>query len=105
MARQASQPFFWEDMLRDDLATRLTEFELPVYVFVGQHDRTASPTISRAYFDATNAPVKGFYLFKDSAYSPLFEEPERATQILLQDVLQGTNVRADVVESKGGLEE
>ena len=96
-----SQPFFWEDMLRDDLATRLTEFELPVYVFVGQHDQTASPTLSRAYFDAIDAPVKGFYAFDGSAHSPLFEEPERATQILLQDVLRGTNVLADVAGRAG----
>jgi pimeloyl-ACP methyl ester carboxylesterase len=91
-------------MLRDDLATRLTEFELPVYVFVGKHDRTASPTLSRAYFDAIDAPVKGFYVFNDSAHSPLFEEPARATQILLQDVLGGTNLLADVVGRAGGPE-
>lgn len=100
-----SQPFFWEDMLRDDLAARLTEFELPVYVFVGQHDQTASPTLSRAYFDAIDAPVKGFYAFDGSAHSPLFEEPERATQILLQDVLRGTNVLANVAGRAGDPEE
>ena len=52
-----SRPFFWEDMLRDNLAARLTKFELPVYVFVGRHDQTASPTLSRAYFDVIDAPV------------------------------------------------
>jgi len=90
-----SRPFFWEDLLRDDLSTRLTEFELPVYFFVGQYDQTANPALSRAYFDAIDAPVKGFYVFGDSAHSPLFEEPERATEILLRDVLQGTNAFAD----------
>jgi pimeloyl-ACP methyl ester carboxylesterase len=90
-----SRPFFWDDMLRDDLSARLTTFELPVYFFVGQYDQTASPTLARAYFDAIDAPVKGFYVFGNSAHSPLFEEPERATQILLQDVLRGTTVLAD----------
>lgn len=90
-----SRPFFWEDMLRDDLSTRLTKFQLPIYFFVGQYDQTANPTLSRAYFDVIEAPVKGFYVFENSAHSPLFEEPERAMRILLQDVLPGTNVLAD----------
>jgi pimeloyl-ACP methyl ester carboxylesterase len=90
-----SRPFFWDSLLRDDLAARLTEFTLPVYFFVGRHDRTANPTLSRAYFDVIDAPVKGFYLFEDSSHSPLFEEPGRATKILLQDVLGGTNALAD----------
>jgi pimeloyl-ACP methyl ester carboxylesterase len=98
-----SRPFFWEELLRDNLGARLTTFELPVYFFVGQHDQTASPTLSRAYFDVIDAPVKGFYMFENSAHSPLFEEPERATGILLQDVLQGMNALADAT-ARAGLE-
>ncbi len=91
-----SRPFFWEDMLRDDLSTRLTTFELQVYFFVGQYDQTANPTLSRAYFDAIEAPIKSFYQFHNSAHSPLFEEPERATEILLNHVLGRTNALADL---------
>ncbi|MBX3250726.1 MAG: alpha/beta hydrolase [Myxococcales bacterium] len=90
-----SRPFFWEQLIRDDLTARLTEFRLPVYFFVGRHDYTANAELSRAYFDAIDAPVKGFYLFEHSAHSPLFEEPERATEILLRDVLRGTNELGD----------
>jgi len=90
-----SRPFFWEALLRDDLTARLTRFELPVYFLVGRHDFAANADLSRAYFDAIEAPVTGFHLFDDSAHSPLFEEPERARQILLQDVLRGQAERAD----------
>lgn len=90
-----SRPFFWEDLLRDDLSARLTRFDLPVYFLVGHHDQTANPELSRAYFDVIEAPVKGFYLFGNSAHSPLFEEPARATEILLTDVLGGSNALAD----------
>jgi pimeloyl-ACP methyl ester carboxylesterase len=100
-----SRPFFWEELLRDDLAARLTTFELPVYFFVGRYDQTANPTLSRAYFDAIAAPVKGFYEFENSAHSPLFEEPERATQILLQDVLRGSHMLADPAEQAIGNDE
>ena len=33
-------------------------------------------------------------MFENSAHSPLFEEPERATEILLNDVLRGANALA-----------
>jgi pimeloyl-ACP methyl ester carboxylesterase len=90
-----SRPFFWEDLLRDDLSARLTRFELPVYFFIGRHDYTANADLSRAYCDAIEAPVKGFYLFAGFAHSPLFEEPARARQILLTDVLGGKAALAD----------
>jgi pimeloyl-ACP methyl ester carboxylesterase len=90
-----SRPFFWEDLLRDDLTARLTEFDLPVYFFLGRYDMTANPDLSRAYFDRITAPMSGIYTFEHSAHSPLFEEPVRAIEILLRDVLQGTNTLAD----------
>lgn len=90
-----SRPFFWDALLRDDLSARLTEFELPIYFLTGQHDYTAVADLSRAYFDLIDAPVKGFYLFERSAHSPLFEEPERAKAILLNDVLGGIKALAD----------
>lgn len=77
-----SRPFFWDAMIRDDLGARLTDFDVPIHVFVGAHDLTANPALSRAYFDAIQAPEKGFHLFENSAHSPLFEEPERAVAIL-----------------------
>ena len=90
-----SRPFFWDKLLRDDLSTRLTDFAMPIFFFVGRHDYTANPELSRTYFEAICAPVKGFYVFENSAHSPLFEEPRRATEILLHDVLKSTNSLAD----------
>ena len=51
-----TRPFFWEHLMRDDLGARRTEFELPVYFFVGRHDLTANPDLSRAFFDTFDAP-------------------------------------------------
>ena len=86
-----SRPFFWEDLLRDDLRTRLTDFDVPVHFFVGRHDLTANPALSESYFNAITAPLKGFHVFDNSAHSPLFEEPRRATEILLHEVLRSAN--------------
>ncbi len=89
-----SRPFFWEAMLRDDLSHRLTRFELPVHIFMGRYDYTVNTDLTRAYFDKITAPAKGFHMFEHSAHSPIFEEPRRATEILLNDVLPGTADRA-----------
>ena len=47
------------------------------------------------YYEQIQAPVKAFYTFYDSAHSPLFEESEKAIEILLQDVLTGQTMLAD----------
>ena len=43
-----------------------------------------------------DAPLKGFYPFENSAHSPLFEEPERAMDILVNDVLNERVYMSDV---------
>ena len=81
--------------MRTDLTDVITRLDVPVYFFVGRHDLTANPGLSRAYFDRIDAPVKGYYTFEDSAHSPLFEEPNRAIDILVRDVTQLTAELAD----------
>ncbi|MCB0061937.1 MAG: alpha/beta hydrolase, partial [Caldilineaceae bacterium] len=69
--------------------------DLPVYFFEGIYDYTCNYTLAKEYFEQLNAPVKGFYTFAQSAHSPIFEEPDKAQQILRQDVLKGTNRLTD----------
>jgi pimeloyl-ACP methyl ester carboxylesterase len=90
-----SRRYLWDQFLRTDLTEDLTQLDLPVYFFVGRHDMTADPVLARAYFDRIVAPLKGYYTFEASAHSPLFEEPDRALDILLTDVTKGTAALAD----------
>jgi pimeloyl-ACP methyl ester carboxylesterase len=90
-----SRGILWEDVLTTDLTRRITRLDLPFYVFVGAHDLTVLPDLSREIFDGIEAPVKGFYVFPDSAHSPVFEDPDRARRILLEDVLRGSATLAD----------
>jgi pimeloyl-ACP methyl ester carboxylesterase len=92
----------WREMLCTDLTKRLPEAGVPVYFFHGVHDHTCSYVEARAYFDELRAPLKGFYSFAQSAHSPVFEEPDRALKILLEDVLAGTNRLADRSRSLTG---
>jgi pimeloyl-ACP methyl ester carboxylesterase len=85
----------WDTMLATDLTQTVTELAIPVYFFHGRYDYTCAYPPARAYLDELQAPLKGFYTFENSAHSPIFEEPEKALNILQQDVLNETNTLAD----------
>ena len=93
-----SRRYLWDEFLNTDLTRQIDHLDLPVYFFSGRHDLTANRDLSRAFFDRITAPVKGFYTFENSAHSPLFEEPERARDILLTDILQQTIRLSDTEE-------
>ena len=90
-----SRDFLWNDFIATDLATQIHELDLPVYFFTGLYDFTANHHLAKVFFDQIKAPVKGFYTFPESAHSPLFEEPQLARDILLQDVLRQANHLVD----------
>ena len=85
----------WQTMLTTDLTQKVTELDIPVYFFHGNYDYTCAYPLAQAYFEQLHAPLKGFYTFEKSAHSPVFEEPEKALEILQHDVLSGTVSLAD----------
>ncbi|MFA6484632.1 MAG: alpha/beta hydrolase, partial [Bacteroidales bacterium] len=85
----------WNQLVVTDLTKKITKLEIPVYFLSGIYDYTVSYTLARNYFNQIEAPLKAFYTFKQSAHSPIFEEPGLLRQILLQDVLVGGNRLAD----------
>jgi len=90
-----SRSILWDEVLRTDLAERVGRLEIPVYFFLGRYDYTTSYDLARDYFLKLDASVKGFYTFEQSAHSPLFEEPERAREILRRDVLEKQTILSD----------
>ncbi|NSW53491.1 MAG: alpha/beta hydrolase, partial [Anaerolineae bacterium] len=85
----------WEEALYIDMRQQVPSLEIPVYFFGGVHDYTCNTDLAKTYFEALQAPVKGFYLFAHSAHSPHFEEPQKTLEIMLADVLNQTNTLAD----------
>ena len=79
-----SRAILWKEFLETDLKLQLEPFEIPIHFFIGGHDLTAMPALSRELFDLIKAPEKHYHLFEASAHSPLFEEPERARSILAE---------------------
>lgn len=92
---QAGVHPLWETIIVTDLTQEVNEVSIPVYFFHGIYDYTVSYVMAKKYFEALQAPVKGFYTFENSAHSPIFEEPESVKEIMLKDVLKGSITLAD----------
>lgn len=65
----------------------IKKIEVPIYVFAGVYDYTTEYSLQKEYFEMLEAPKKKFYTFKNSAHSPLFEENEKAINIIKSDIL------------------
>lgn len=85
----------WTEMLSTNLMSQVPKLEIPVYFFGGVYDYTVSYTLAKEYLGKLQAPIKGFYTFKKSAHSPIFEEPKKVKKIMLKDVLNGTTSLSD----------
>lgn len=66
---------------------KIPEVKVPVYFFAGEYDYTCCYELQKIYFEQLLAPEKYFYSFENSAHSPLFEENEKAMDILRKDIL------------------
>lgn len=55
---------------------------VPVYFLAGKYDYTCCYELQKEYFEFLEAPEKYFYTFENSAHSPLFEEPDKARNII-----------------------
>lgn len=84
-----------KEVLTTNFAGMAPKLDVPVYFLSGKFDMTVNIDLSKAYFDQLQAPLKGFYTFKNSAHSPLFEEPLLARQIIEHNVLKGNINLAD----------
>ena len=93
---QSGVSSMWNEMISTNLANKIRELEIPVYFFEGVYDYTCSFSEAEAYFRELSAPIKGFYIFTQSAHSPVFEEPQKVQLIIQEDVLQGVNTLADI---------
>lgn len=81
-----------ESLLNADLATTTPVLGIPAYFLSGRLDVTVNRELAQAYAAALGA---SFYSFEASAHSPMFEEPLRFMNVMVNDVLRGTHVLAD----------
>lgn len=77
----------WNEMINHDLSIESINFQIPIYFLHGEHDYTCSYELSRQYFDRIIAPRKQFFSFKNSAHSPIFEEPLECIKVIKENIL------------------
>ena len=71
-----------------DLREKIRNIDVPVYFFSGKYDYTVNYEMAEEYLNSIEAPEKNFYLFENSAHSPMFEEPERVKEIIEKDIIE-----------------
>lgn len=64
-----------EELLGLDLARSVTSVDVPVFFFLGRHDRHVDANLAAAYLEALRAPLKRSIWFEESAHNVPFEEP------------------------------
>ncbi|MEO8723815.1 MAG: alpha/beta hydrolase [Sphingobium sp.] len=69
-----------------DLPALATEFKIPIYLFEGEHDLTAPPSLVKAYFETIKAPRKEFYLVPGNGHEPSQTMMELTHKVLLEQV-------------------
>jgi pimeloyl-ACP methyl ester carboxylesterase len=89
----------WDTILSTDMREKVPDVQVPVYLLHGVHDYTCSYELARSYADTLRAPLKGFYTFRHSAHSPIFEEPDRVMKVLREDAIGRVTRLADPLES------
>ena len=71
-----------QDSITFNAFEEVPSLQIPVYFFAGQYDYTCCYSLQKEYYEKVEAPRKEFYTFENSAHSPVYEESERAVQIL-----------------------
>ncbi len=69
-----------------DLPTLGTDFAIPIYIFQGTADLTASPQLAKAYFDSIKAPRKQFYLVAGTGHGMSSTELDIMLKVLTDQV-------------------
>jgi len=75
------------ELVNLDLKKLGTDFRAPVFFFEGRWDPFCSPSLIWDYSQTVHAPQKGFAWFDHSGHFPFFEEQQKFTDELVQEVL------------------
>lgn len=65
-----------------DYRDEINEFDVPVYFLSGEYDYNCPWPLVKDYYEKIKAPDKGFFLIKNAAHSPLWENAKDSCDIM-----------------------
>lgn len=65
---------------------KIKSLDIPIYFFAGKYDYTCNESLQLDYYNFIKAPVKKYYLYENSAHSPIYEEKE-VTDKYIKEIL------------------
>ncbi len=71
-----------EDSIRFNAFDEIASLQIPIYFFAGKYDYTCNYDLQYEFYEQVEAPIKEFYTFENSAHSPIFEESEKALELI-----------------------
>jgi pimeloyl-ACP methyl ester carboxylesterase len=74
----------WRELMTVSFLRERPALAVPVYFFLGRHDRTTPPELVVELLDVLEAPSKEIVWFEDSGHMPNIEEPERFQRELIR---------------------
>ena len=73
----------WQELMGVNLLKTAPVLRMPVFFFLGRHDRVVVPETSVAYFDVLQAPSKRLFWFEESGHEPPTEEPDKFNGLMV----------------------
>lgn len=70
-----------KDSMHFDVFQEISSLQIPIYFFAGKYDYTCCFDLQYEYYEQIAAPIKKFYVFDNSAHSPIYEEPKKAARV------------------------
>ncbi|MFO0698605.1 MAG: alpha/beta hydrolase [Nitrospira sp.] len=74
----------WQELIAVNLIKAAPALNVPVFFFIGRHDRVVAPETSVAYYDVLQAPSKTLIWFEESGHEPPAEEPEKFNSLMAE---------------------
>ncbi|MDP4094965.1 MAG: alpha/beta hydrolase [Bacillota bacterium] len=77
----------WPEIMQLDFFRQIPEVKVPVYFFQGRHDYNTPSTLVEKYFNNIKAPYKELVWFENSGHHPMYEEPDKYDNNLIEKIL------------------
>lgn len=74
----------WRELIGVNLINTAPVLRIPVFFFLGRHDRVVTAETSVAYYDVLQAPHKTLIWFEESGHEPPAEEPDKFNKLMVE---------------------